>query len=100
MFSRLSKPHPPYLRGYSFGNLLNIVSYFIDYKFILALLERWRPETHTFHLPFGECVITLEDVYMLLGLPIDGKTVNERVNQDKSIYEELFGASLCEDITT
>jgi hypothetical protein len=70
----------PYIRGCGFGNLLNIVSYSVDYKFILALLERWRPETHTFHLPFGECTVTLEDVYMLLGLRIDGKAMNGRVN--------------------
>ena len=36
---------------------------------------------------------------MLLGLPIDGKDVNGRVNQDNSICEELLGAPLCEDTT-
>jgi len=87
----------PYIRGCGFGNLLNIVSYSIDYKFILALLERWRLETHTFHLPFGECTVTLEDVYMLLGLRIDGKAVNDRVNQDNSIGNELLGAPFCDD---
>lgn len=37
-----------------------------------GLVDRWRPETHTFHLPFGEMTITLKDVSMLLGLPIHG----------------------------
>ncbi|MBA0854629.1 hypothetical protein Goshw_002815, partial [Gossypium schwendimanii] len=37
-----------------------------------AFIERWRPETHTFHLLYGECTITLEDVQLQLRLPADG----------------------------
>ncbi|QHO45585.1 uncharacterized protein DS421_6g180220 [Arachis hypogaea] len=42
---------------------------------INALIERWRPETHTFHFPVGECAVTLEDVVMILGLPTNGLPV-------------------------
>ena len=45
----------------------------IDPGFISALVERWRPETNTFHMPWGEITITLEDVACLWGLPITGK---------------------------
>ncbi|XLU49304.1 hypothetical protein S245_044118, partial [Arachis hypogaea] len=40
-----------------------------------ALVERWHPDTHTFHLPVGECAVTLEDVAVILGLPTDGLPV-------------------------
>ena len=40
-----------------------------------ALVDRWRPETHTFHMPFGEIIVTLKDVAMIMGLPIRGTPV-------------------------
>lgn len=42
---------------------------------LTALVDIWRPETHTFHLPFGELTVTLEDVAMIQGLPIRGQAV-------------------------
>ncbi|CAI0446100.1 unnamed protein product, partial [Linum tenue] len=46
-----------------------------DPGLITALVERWRPETSTFHMPFGEVTITLENVATLTGLAIDGDAV-------------------------
>ena len=34
----------------------------LDWALITALVERWQTKTHTFHLPYGEMTITLEDV--------------------------------------
>ncbi|WVZ61673.1 hypothetical protein U9M48_011510 [Paspalum notatum var. saurae] len=51
----------------------------IDNSLITALVDRWRPETHTFHLPCGEMAPTLQDVTYLLGLPIVGDAVGPRV---------------------
>ena len=47
----------------------------IDHCLILALVERWRPETHTFHLPHGEISITLQDVEVIYELPIEGEVL-------------------------
>ena len=86
----------PYLEYTGFGHVIKISNCTIDSKFILAMLERWRPETHRFHLPIGECTVTLEDVYMLLGLPVDGKAVNGSVQQPNSQFEELLGRDMVE----
>jgi Plant mobile domain len=44
----------------------------IDKTYITAFVERWRPETHIFHMSVGEMTITLQDVACLWGLPING----------------------------
>ena len=52
--------------------------FLVDRALLSALVDRWRPETHTFHLPVGEMAMTLQDVSMLLGLPHDGRVVAAR----------------------
>src|SRR4051812_46170926 len=47
---------------------------------LTALVDRWRPETHSFHLPCGEMTMTLQDMAMISGLPINGQAVTGRVS--------------------
>ncbi len=47
----------------------------IDKSLLMALVDRWRPEKHTFHLPCGEMIITLQDVSMLTGQPLAGQAI-------------------------
>jgi hypothetical protein len=70
----------PYLRRAGFLGVAHIGSIPINHALINALVERWRPETHTFHLVPGEATITLEDVVIQTGLPVDGNPVIGRTD--------------------
>ncbi|KAH0705525.1 hypothetical protein KY290_010214 [Solanum tuberosum] len=64
-----------------------------------AMVERWRPETHCFHLPFGEVTITLHDVQVLFGLRVDGDVVYmhdaaRRIRSWRTLLETLTGCAI------
>ncbi|MFQ6658597.1 hypothetical protein Gotur_027791 [Gossypium turneri] len=62
-----------YLREASFWHVASIgQGCKLDLKLINAFMERWRLEMHTFHFSCGECTITLQDMQLQLGLPVDG----------------------------
>ncbi|KAK9996213.1 hypothetical protein SO802_020899 [Lithocarpus litseifolius] len=63
------------IKAVGLEGLLRLPGREIDHGLITALVERWRPETHTFHMPYGEVTITLQDVEVLLGLPVDGEAI-------------------------
>ena len=52
---------------------------------VSGFVERWQPETNTFHMPFGEMTITLDDVASIIGIPVTGRTVSYN---DRMAYEE------------
>ena len=54
----------------------------LDWPLITSLVERWRPETHTFYLPIGEMTIILQDVAMILGLRIYGPPIIDKCDID------------------
>ena len=61
---------------------------------ITALVERWRQETHTFHLPLGKATITLLDIVVLSWLPIEGhavSTVSCQFHSWQDIVERVLG---------
>ncbi|CAM0885012.1 unnamed protein product [Alopecurus aequalis] len=59
---------------------------------VTALVDRWRPETHTFHLPCGEMTITLQDVSMITALPISGDAICR--NTDSTKWREQMSSYL------
>ena len=50
------------LPAIALGRLPYIMHQHIDNALILAFVERWQPDTNTFHMPRGEMVIMLHDV--------------------------------------
>ena len=44
--------------------------------------NRWRPKTHTFHLPCGEMTLTMQDVKAIFGLRLGGLPVTGIVDND------------------
>ncbi|RYR28736.1 hypothetical protein Ahy_B01g052898 [Arachis hypogaea] len=93
----------PYLERAGLYHLarLNSEWFWLDEPLVSAFVERWRPETHTFHLPFRECTVTLQDVAFQLGLPVDGEAVSGCLGEFETYmeggrpawkwFEDLFG---------
>jgi hypothetical protein len=47
----------------------------MDFAALMALVGRWHLKTHTFCLSCRETIVMLQDIVMILGLPIDGTLV-------------------------
>ncbi|QHO57019.1 Serine/threonine protein phosphatase 7 long form isogeny [Arachis hypogaea] len=69
-----------------------------DWSLASALIERWRPESYTFHLPCGEMTITLQDVAYQLGLRIDGDPVSGCIGGWEQHHQVWTIEELCEQI--
>jgi hypothetical protein len=86
----------PFIRRSGFLLLATLIKMGLpkmDNAALTTLVDWWRPETHSFHIPCGEMTITLEDVAMLFGLCVDGYAVTGHINpQDwRDIVEALVG---------
>ena len=62
-----------------------------------AFYERWQPEITTFHLPFGEITITLDDIASILHIPITGSMMSFSqplwVDDANALLVELLGTT-------
>lgn len=72
---RYDERYTAYIRRTGLLPFINLVTRLMpsmNVAAITALVDRWRPETHTFHLRTGEMTVTLQDVSMIYALPIEG----------------------------
>ncbi|RYR36392.1 hypothetical protein Ahy_A09g041353 [Arachis hypogaea] len=73
----LAPPDVPYLREAGFGNTVSLKDFVFDNSLTMSFVECWRPEIHRFHLSWGECIITLQDVAYHLELCAHGKPIGD-----------------------
>ncbi|CAN1338453.1 Protein MAIN-LIKE 2 [Linum perenne] len=93
-----------YLAPIGLDKLCDCLDFTPDSELITALVERWRPETSTFHLYHGEATITIEDMHFLTGLSIDGVHIldffGSCIFADRSgSHASLFFLPLLEDMS-
>ncbi|KAH1106735.1 hypothetical protein J1N35_010503 [Gossypium stocksii] len=81
----------PYLELAGLGSTVLLRTFDLWYDLISA----WQLETHTFHLPCGECTVTLVDVALQLGLPIDRSAVTgvSTIVELVALCDSLLGVS-------
>lgn len=71
----------------------------VNKNFVSAFVERWYPETNTFHLPLGETTIALDDVACLLHIPVEGKPIQSmgyEMEQAVNIVSTYLGITKAE----
>ena len=64
-----------YITDVGLDGLLRVPHMDLDHALITALVERLWPETHSFHLSHSEMTITLQDMEVIIGIPVDGLPV-------------------------
>ncbi|XP_075636644.1 serine/threonine-protein phosphatase 7 long form homolog [Castanea sativa] len=85
-----------YITDAELDGLLQVPHMDLDHALITALVERWRPETHSFHLPHGEMTITLQDIEVIMGVPVHSLPVVGFTHMDnwRDFCMELLGTPL------
>ncbi|XP_042484359.1 protein MAIN-LIKE 1-like [Macadamia integrifolia] len=88
---KLSKEQKRLVEIVGFKYLRLIGHFQMDQCLLTSLVDRWRNETNTFHMPRFEMTITLEDVAYILGLRVIGKAITGKMYKEA---EDILGVVL------
>ncbi|KAL4366121.1 hypothetical protein AHAS_Ahas07G0174400 [Arachis hypogaea] len=58
-----------------FTHVAQVGDFYFNNWLMLAFVERWRPETHSFHMSWGKCTINLQDIAYHLVLQMYGERI-------------------------
>jgi len=74
-----------------FCHVLKVDNMENNHLMVTTLCERWRIETQTFHMPLGKTTVTLKDVSLQLGVPINGELVTSSSSRNlMELCQELL----------
>ncbi|KAI8555090.1 hypothetical protein RHMOL_Rhmol05G0147300 [Rhododendron molle] len=64
-----------------------------DHAVLVALAERWRDTTNTFHLPIGEMTVMPTDIVAITGLRVGGEPIpfDSGIQNDRAALEWFLG---------
>ncbi|KAL7177638.1 hypothetical protein ACSBR2_030908 [Camellia fascicularis] len=74
------------------SSLVHCTYRFMNMIVISAFVERWQPETNTFHLIVGEMTMTLDNVGTILGILITGRSVSAATWTDQQTHALVVAA--------
>ena len=78
-----------------------VLSIKLDHALITAFVERWHPETYSFHLPHDEMMITVQDVEVIMAMPIEGEAMVGFTKRTwKSVCNEMLGIQIPDENKT
>ena len=82
-----------YIIDAGLDGLLRVLDIDLNHALITMLVERWQPEMHSFHLPHGEMTIILQDMEVIMGVPVDGLLVVGFTHMDNwgNLCADLLG---------
>ena len=81
-----------YIDATGLTRLFKVLDMEVNHTLITALIEWWRSKMHTFHLPYGEMGITLQDIEVMLRILVDGFPVTRKTNMKWSeVCRDLLG---------